>query len=73
MTGVVVYSTALGGIFALAFAYTYGRLGRLSRRSRAAGLAVSGFVTLILVPQLQYPANPAPIGAPETIGSRTAL
>ena len=30
-------------------------------------------MTLILVPQIQYPANPPSIGNPETIGSRTAL
>jgi len=36
-------------------------------------LAVAGFVTLILVPQIKYPANPPSIGDPETIGPRTAL
>jgi hypothetical protein len=73
LTGVVVYSCALGGIFALVFAYAYGRVGRLSPRGTAAMLAVAGFVTLILVPQIKYPANPPSIGEPETIGPRTAL
>jgi hypothetical protein len=73
LTGVVVYGCALGGIFALAFAYAYGRFGRLSPRGMATVLAVAGFVTLILVPQIKYPANPPSIGDPETIGSRTAL
>jgi hypothetical protein len=73
LTGVVVYSCALGGIFALVFAYAYGRVGGLSPRGTAALLAAAGFVALILVPQIKYPANPPSIGDPETIGSRTAL
>jgi hypothetical protein len=73
LTGIVIYSCALGGIFALAFAYAYGRIGRLSPRGTAAVLAIAGFVALILVPQIKYPANPPSIGAPETIGPRTAL
>jgi hypothetical protein len=66
LTGVVVYATALG-------AYAYGRVGRLSPRGTAALLAVAGFVALILVPQVKYPANPPSIGEPETIGLRTGL
>jgi hypothetical protein len=73
LTGVVVYSCALGGIFALVFAYAYGRSGVLSPRGTAAVLAAAGFVTLILVPQIKYPANPPSIGEPETIRFRTAL
>ena len=73
LTGVVVYSCAIGGIFALAFAYAYGRIGRLNPRGLAAILAAAGFVALILVPQIKYPANPPSIGDPATIGARTAL
>jgi hypothetical protein len=73
LTGVVVYGCALGGVFALVFAYAYGRIGRLSPRGTAALLAAVGFVALILVPQIKYPANPPSIGEPETIGARTAL
>ena len=73
LVGVIVYSCALGGIFALAFAYVYGRIGALGPRGTAAVLAVAGFVTLILVPQIKYPANPPSIGEPDTIGIRTAL
>jgi hypothetical protein len=73
LTGVLVYGAALGGIFALVFAYAQGRMGRLGPRAAAAVLAISGFVALILVPQIKYPANPPSIGNPETIGSRTAL
>jgi hypothetical protein len=73
LTGVLAYGAALGGIFALVFAYAQGRMGRLGPRATAAVLAISGFVALILVPQIKYPANPPSIGNPETIGSRTAL
>jgi hypothetical protein len=73
LTGLIVYSCALGGIFALVFAYAYGRVGRLCPRGTAALLAAAGFVALILVPQIKYPANPPAIGDPATIGPRTAL
>jgi predicted cobalt transporter CbtA len=72
-TATMVYSTALGGVFALAFAYAYGRMGRLSARATALVLALAGLVVLIITPQLKYPANPPSIGNPETIGARTAL
>jgi putative cobalt transporter subunit CbtA len=73
LTGVLVYGCALGGIFALAFIYAYGRIGRLGAGSTAALLAALGFVTLIVIPQIKYPANPPSIGNPETIGQRTTL
>ncbi len=72
-TGIVIYGCALGGIFALVFAYAHGRIGRLSPRATAALLAAAGFVTIILVPQIKYPASPPAVGTPETIGLRTGL
>ena len=73
LTGIFVYGCSLGGIFSLVFAYAYGRLASASPRGMAAILAVLGFVTLILMPQIKYPANPPSIGEPSTIGVRTAL
>ncbi len=73
LTGILVYGCALGGIFSLVFAYLYGRVGRLSPRATAAMVAALGFVTLILVPQSKYPANPPSVGEPDTIAVRTAL
>jgi predicted cobalt transporter CbtA len=73
LTGVVVYSIAFGGLFSLAFAFAYGRVGRLGPRATSALLAVAGFVAVVLVPSLKYPPNPPSIGEPETIGCRTAL
>jgi hypothetical protein len=72
-TGVMVYSAAFGGLFALAFALAYGRMADLSPRATAALLAAAGFVAVYLVPMLKYPASPPSIGEPETIGARTAL
>lgn len=72
-TGVVTYSVSLGGIFALVFAYSLGRVGKIGPRGLAALLALAAFVTLILVPGLKYPANPPSIGDPETIKQRTKL
>ena len=73
LTGIVVYGSALGGIFSLVFAYAYGRLGHFSPRTVAAVLAALGFVTLILIPQIKYPAAPPSVGDPDTIATRTAL
>jgi hypothetical protein len=72
-TGTMVYSIALGGLFALTFSVCWGRVGRLGARPLAALLAGAGFVAVYLVPYLKYPANPPSVGSPETIGYRTAL
>lgn len=72
-TGVVVYSSAFGGLFALVFAFASGRVGGLGPRALSALLALTGFVAVYVVPSLKYPANPPSIGAPDTIGQRTAL
>ena len=73
LIGILVYGCAVGGIFSLVFAYAYGRIGSPHPRATAAALAAAGFLTLILVPQIKYPANPPPIGEPESIAARTAL
>ena len=72
-TGVVVFGAALGGLFALAFALAYGRIGDFGPRAVSALVATIGFVAISLVPLLKYPANPPSVGDPDTIGIRTAL
>ena len=72
-TGVVVYCTAFGGLFALVFAYADGRVGRLSPRAVSALLAAGGLIAVYVVPNVKYPANPPSVGAPETIGYRSAI
>lgn len=67
----VAPATAIGGLFAVAFALVYGRFGRASARAQASLLAVGGFVAIALVPFLKYPANPPAVGNPDTIVDRT--
>jgi hypothetical protein len=73
LTGTVAMGVALGGLFALAFAYAYGRIGALSPRLTAAVLALGAYLTVVLVPFTKYPANPPTVGDPDTIGRRTLL
>ncbi|AOK62196.1 CbtA family protein [Burkholderia ubonensis] len=73
LTGVVTYGAAFGGLFALTFAYAYGRVGRIGARALSAWLALAAFVALTIVPNLKYPANPPSVGDPDTIGFRTGL
>jgi predicted cobalt transporter CbtA len=72
-TAVLVYGAAFGGLFALAFAIAYGRIGRFGVRATSALVALVGFATVEVVPFVKYPANPPAIGNPDTIGRRTAL
>jgi predicted cobalt transporter CbtA len=71
LTGVVVYGTAIGGLFGLVFAFAYGRMGITHPRTLSAVLAAMGFVAIVLIPTLKYPANPPSVGNPDTIGVRT--
>src|SRR4051794_5342415 len=73
LTGTLAMGVALGGLFALVFAWAYGRIGAFSPRATAALLALGAYVTVILVPFTKYPANPPTIGNPDTIGRRTLL
>lgn len=74
LVAVTAYGVAVGGLFALAFVLSLGRIGEQPAvRVRAVALAATGFVVMVLVPFLEYPANPPSVGRPETIGERTAL
>jgi predicted cobalt transporter CbtA len=70
---IVLYGTALGGLFALAFAFVHGRFGWVPARVTSVLVAATGFVGVYLAPFLKYPANPPAIGEPDTIGRRTIL
>jgi predicted cobalt transporter CbtA len=73
LTGVAVFGAALGGLFALAFALVYLRIGDFTPRATSALLALLGFVSVYLTPILKYPANPPAVGLADTIGMRTSL
>jgi hypothetical protein len=72
-TGTIVYGVAFGGLFAIAFAIAYGRIGALTPRGTALWLAGLAFVACYVVPTIKYPANPPAIGQSDTIGRRTSL
>jgi predicted cobalt transporter CbtA len=72
LTATVVDGTAVGGIFALVFAFALGRLPVTSPRALSALLAGLGFAAIAVVPAFKYPPNPPSVGNPETIGARTA-
>ena len=75
LTGTMLYSIAIGGLFSLAFAFAWGRMGQPQRARAAAALIAldASIITIYIVPNLKYPANPPSVGNPETIGIRTGL
>ena len=73
LTAAILFGAGYGGLFSLVFAVAYGRVGRFGPRALAALLALAGFVCVVLVPDLKYPANPPSVGEPVTIGLRTAV
>lgn len=73
LTGTTVLGVALGGIFALTFAWVYGRLSKLSVRATSALLALAAYTTVTLVPATKYPPNPPTVGNEATIDRRTLL
>jgi hypothetical protein len=74
LTAATIYGLALGGLFALAFAWAYGRVSPATSPARTAlWLAVIAFAVVYVVPFLKYPPNPPAVGDPDTIGRRTAL
>jgi predicted cobalt transporter CbtA len=73
LTASLVYGLALGGLFAIAFGFAYGRVSRAGPRATAYGLAAAAFVVVYFVPFLKYPASPPGATDPDTIGKRTVL
>ena len=71
--GMVGFGVAVGLFFAVAFCMAYGRTGSLRPRPLALLIALSGFLTLFLVPFVKYPANPPAVGDHDTIRDRAAL
>jgi hypothetical protein len=72
-TGLVALGVALGGMFALVYAYVYGRPGGPGARATAALLALAAYATITLVPFTKYPVNPPSVGDAATITERTLL
>lgn len=73
LTGIVVAGAGLGCLFAVLFAFAYGRIGNLGPGPTSVLVAFFGLMTIYVVPMLKYPANPPSVGLPETIKYRTGL
>lgn len=72
VTALALYGAAVGGVFALVFAYGYGRIVQIGPRSFALLLAGLAFVLIVLVPSIKYPQTPPAVGQHETVALRTA-
>src|SRR5262249_18253744 len=64
---------ALGGLFSIAFAICYGRIGRFGPRATSPLVALGALAPVRLVPSLKHPATPPSVGTPATTGHRTVL
>ncbi len=71
--GLVVFGLALGVIFSVVLAAVGSRLGASTPLGASLRLGLAGFVSVVLVPFLKYPANPPAAGDPETVNERTLL
>ena len=73
LAGTAIAGVAMGGLFALVYAFALGRFGPSAARPLALALATGAFTAVALVPFFKYPANPPGVGDPDTVGWRTAL
>jgi hypothetical protein len=71
--GVLLFSIALGALFAVVFAVAYGRVGNISVRLTSLYVAGGMLISLFIVPALKYPPSPPALSLDETIQQRTLL
>jgi predicted cobalt transporter CbtA len=71
--GVLLFSLAMGALFAVVFAVTYGRVGNVSARLLSLYVAGGMLLSLYVVPALKYPPSPPAFSLDETIRQRTLL
>jgi Probable cobalt transporter subunit (CbtA) len=71
--GVLLFSLAIGALFAVAFAVSYGRVGNISARLLSVYVVGGMLLSLYVVPSLKYPASPPALSLDETIRQRTLL
>jgi predicted cobalt transporter CbtA len=71
--GVLLFSVAIGALFAVVFAVAYGRVGDISARLLSLYVAGGMLLSLYVVPALKYPASPPALSLEETIRQRTLL
>ncbi|MFV8162024.1 CbtA family protein [Mycobacterium sp. 134] len=71
--GVLLFSIAMGALFAVVFCVAYGRLNNLSARTLSVLIAGGMLISLWIVPSLKYPPNPPATSLDETITQRALL
>lgn len=71
--GVLLFSLAIGALFAVAFTVAYGRVGNVSARLLSVYLAGGMLLSVFVVPALKYPPSPPALSLDETIRQRTLL
>src|SRR6478672_5106627 len=71
--GVLLFSVAMGALFAVVFAVAYGRVGNVSARVLSVLVAGGLLISLWIVPALKYPPNPPATSDDATITQRTLL
>ncbi|WP_166906745.1 CbtA family protein [Mycobacterium sp. DL440] len=71
--GVLLFSVAMGALFAVVFCVAYGRLNNLSARTLSVLIAGGMLISLWIVPSLKYPPNPPATSLDETITQRALL
>jgi hypothetical protein len=67
----LIYGVLLGAVFAVVYTAIRPPCA-INAFRRSLGLGAIGYVTIVLVPAVKYPANPPGVGDPDTIGLRTA-
>lgn len=71
--GVLAFSVAMGGLFAVVYCVAYGRFGNVSARTLSLWVAGGMLISLWVVPALKYPPNPPATSLDETIEQRSLL
>jgi hypothetical protein len=71
--GVLLYSIAIGALFAVVFAVAYGRVGNISARLLSLYVAGGMLLSVFIVPALKYPPSPPALSLDETLRQRTLL
>jgi hypothetical protein len=71
--GVLLFSVALGALFAVVFCVAYSRISSVSARKLAVLTAGAMLIALWVVPALKYPPNPPATSLDETIKQRALL
>jgi hypothetical protein len=71
--GVLLFSVALGALFAVVFCVAYSRIDTVSARKLAVLTAGAMLISLWVVPALKYPPSPPATSLDETIKQRALL